>query len=43
MAQSGKPTGRKPATKFPQLRKKLDQSKIRGNAKKINIRKSAGR
>jgi hypothetical protein len=40
MAQNKRPTARKPATKFPQLQKKLDQSKLRANVKKINVRKS---
>lgn len=40
MAQNQRPSGRKPATKFPQLQKKLDQSKVRANVKKINVRKT---
>lgn len=43
MAQPGKPAGRKPATKFAQLRKKMEQNKVRANVKKINVRKSGNR
>jgi hypothetical protein len=36
MSQNNKPNqGRKPATKFAHLRKKMDQSKVRGNLKQI--------
>ena len=39
MAQNRRPTVRKPATKFAHLRKKMDQSKLRGNVKKNIVRK----
>jgi hypothetical protein len=35
MSQNKPNPGRKPATKFAHLRKKMDQSKVRGNAKQI--------
>jgi hypothetical protein len=35
MSQNKPNSGRKPATKFPQLRKKMDQTKVRGNIKQI--------
>jgi hypothetical protein len=35
MSQNKRPTDRKPATKFAHLRKKMDQSKVRGNLKQI--------
>ena len=35
MSQNKRPTDRKPATKFANLRKKMDQSKVRGNLKQI--------
>jgi hypothetical protein len=35
MARQQRPTSRKPATKFAHLRKKMDQSKVRGNVKQI--------
>jgi hypothetical protein len=38
MSQSQKPTGRKPATKFAHLRKKMEQSKLRANTKMNNLR-----
>lgn len=34
---------RKPATKFPQLRKKMEQNKVRANIKKTIVRKSGNR
>jgi len=45
MAQPQKPAGRKPATKFPNLQKKLDKSKARANAKAASqhVRKSGNR
>lgn len=43
MAQPGKPTGRKPATKFAQLRKKMEQNKLRTKVKTLNVRKSGNR
>lgn len=45
MSHSQKPIGRKPATKFAHLRKKMDQSKLRSNAKITaqHIRKSGNR
>jgi hypothetical protein len=35
MSQNKPNPSRKPATKFPNLRKKMDQSKVRGNAKQL--------
>lgn len=35
MSQNKPNPGRKPATKFAHLRKKMDQSKVRGNLKQI--------
>jgi hypothetical protein len=43
MARSQQPAGRKPATKFPQLRKKIEQNKTRVKVRTTNIRKSGGR
>jgi hypothetical protein len=46
MAQPGKPSGRKPATKFSQLRKKMEQNKLRTNLrtqKPTHVRKSGNR
>jgi hypothetical protein len=40
MTHHHKPSVRKPATKFAHLRKKMDQSKLRGNAKTNKIRKT---
>ena len=39
MAQNQKPSGRKPATKFSHLQKKMDQNKLRADVKKINTRR----
>ena len=38
MSQSQKPSGRKPATKFANLRKKMDQGKAQTNTKMNNMR-----
>jgi hypothetical protein len=35
MSHNKRPTDRKPATKFAHLRKKMDQTKVRGNIKQI--------
>jgi hypothetical protein len=45
MSQSQKPAGRKPATKFANLRKKLDKSKLRAAMKTnaMHVRKSGNR
>jgi hypothetical protein len=45
MAQPQKPNGRKPASKFAHLRKKMDQGKLRANAKATSqhVRKSGNR
>jgi len=43
MAQSQKPSGRKPATKFAHLRKKMDQSKLRTKMNTMRVRKSGNR
>ena len=45
MSQSQKPTGRKPASKFANLRKKMDQGKVRANVKATSqhVRKSGNR
>jgi hypothetical protein len=43
MAQPQKPNGRKPATKFANLRKKMDQNKLRTQAKTMHVRKSGNR
>jgi hypothetical protein len=43
MARPQKPTARKPATKFAHLRKKMEQTKIRANVKKMIVHKSGNR
>ena len=43
MAQSQKPAGRKPASKFAHLRKKMDQTKLRTKVKPMHVRKSGNR
>jgi len=43
MTDAKKPAARKPATKFPQLRKKMEQSKLRTKVRTQNIRKSGHR
>jgi hypothetical protein len=43
MAQPQKGAGRKPATKFANLRKKMDQSKVRANQQTMRVRKSGNR
>jgi hypothetical protein len=43
MSQSQKPTGRKPATKFANLRKKMDQGKLRTKMNNLRVRKSGNR
>jgi len=43
MSHSQKPAGRKPATKFAHLRKKMQQSKLRTNIKPMHVRKSGNR
>ncbi len=43
MAQNQKPTGRKPATKFAHLRKKMTQTKDRANVRKSTGRKGGNR
>jgi hypothetical protein len=44
MSRSQKPIGRKPATKFAHLRKKMDRSKLRANTKTaMHVRKSGNR
>jgi hypothetical protein len=43
MAQSQKPAGRKPATKYAHLRKKMDQSKLRTKMSTQRVRKSGNR
>jgi hypothetical protein len=43
MSQSQKPGGRKPATKFAHLRKKMEQNKLRTNVKPMHVRKSGNR
>jgi hypothetical protein len=43
MAHSQKPAGRKPATKFANLRKKMEQSKLRTQVKTMRVRKSGNR
>jgi len=43
MANSKKPTARKPATKFPNLRKLMEQKKIRQNVAKGRVHKSGNR
>jgi hypothetical protein len=43
MAHSQKPAGRKPASKFANLRKKMEQNKLRTQAKTMHVRKSGNR
>ncbi|MEX0613727.1 MAG: hypothetical protein WD738_04665 [Pirellulales bacterium] len=43
MAQPQKPAGRKPATKFAHLRKKMEQSKLRTQKPTLHVRKSGNR
>jgi hypothetical protein len=43
MAQPQKGAGRKPATKFANLRKKMDQSKMRAKMPALRVRKSGNR
>jgi hypothetical protein len=43
MAQSQKPAGRKPATKFPQLQKKMAKNQLRTKAASQHVRKSGNR
>jgi hypothetical protein len=43
MAQSQQPAGRKPATKFANLRKKMNQNKVRTKVKPMHVRKSGNR
>ena len=43
MSQSKKPAGRKPATKFAHLRKKMDHSKLRPKVQPMHVRKSGNR
>ncbi len=45
MSDSQKPAGRKPATKFAELRKKMDKSKLRATMKTnaMRVRKSGNR
>jgi len=43
MTHHHKPSVRKPATKFAHLRKKMDQSKVRGGVKKLTGRKTMGK
>jgi hypothetical protein len=43
MANKQTPSGRKPATKFAQLRKKMEQNKARSNVKPMIVRKSGNR
>lgn len=43
MAQPKKPAGRKPATKFAHLRKKMDQTKVRPKIQPMHVRKSGNR
>jgi hypothetical protein len=43
MAQPQKGPGRKPATKFANLRKKMDQSKMRAKVQTLRVRKSGNR
>jgi hypothetical protein len=43
MTQSQKPAGRKPATKFAHLRKKMEQSKLRTKVNTLRVRKSGNR
>ncbi len=43
MARPQKPDGRKPATKFPNLVKKMDKSKAKVANNKLHVRKSGNR
>jgi hypothetical protein len=43
MPRSQQSNARKPATKFPNLRKKLELNKTRTKVRTTNIRKSGGR
>ena len=43
MANSKKPNARKPATKFSELRKKMEQNKTRHNVTKARVYKSGNR
>jgi hypothetical protein len=43
MSQSQKPAGRKPATKFANLRKKMDKSQLRTKMASQHVRKSGNR
>lgn len=43
MTQTPKPAGRKPATKFANLRKKMDRNKVRTQANTLHVRKSGNR
>lgn len=43
MSQSQKPAGRKPATKFAHLRKKMEQGKLRAKVNTLRVRKSGNR
>jgi hypothetical protein len=43
MGQPQKGAGRKPATKFANLRKKMDQSKMRSKIPTLRVRKSGNR
>ncbi len=43
MSHSQKPAGRKPATKFAHLRKKMEQSKLRTKMTAQHVRKSGNR
>jgi hypothetical protein len=43
MAQPQKGAGRKPATKFANLRKKMDQNKMRAKVQTMRVRKSGNR
>lgn len=43
MSQSQKPAGRKPATKFPNLRKKMEKGKLRTKMAAQHVRKSGNR
>ena len=43
MTQPQKGAGRKPATKFAHLRKKMEQSKLRAKVQTLRVRKSGNR
>jgi len=43
MSQSQKPAGRKPATKFAHLTKKMDKGKLRTKMAAQHVRKSGNR